>query len=337
MINNINFDSLKRIPFSQCKYENFEMRKHFDIGTKRVNSMNVSPCGNFMASSTNDDRIFLFDILLGSEINNISTQKYGCNNVVFTDNELNTLHTSTKINNDIRLLSLEEKKYIRYFNGHKKNVLSLSISPCDKTFLSSSQDGKIKLWDFRIEECCNTSNYYHINPRVAYDPKGIIYAISEEKNVIKFFDSRYMNDRPFKIISLKSPTWRINNIKFSHDGRKILASADGNFFYLIDTFTGEKMSFRGIKNCRRMNFGVDLSPCGNYIVAGSDFGDLLYYDAKKGNILKTFKSLHTNHVENVIFHKKYLMLITGANDLIFWTPDYNDDNVFRNINLMDFN
>uniref|UniRef100_A0A0K0EQE6 WD_REPEATS_REGION domain-containing protein n=1 Tax=Strongyloides stercoralis TaxID=6248 RepID=A0A0K0EQE6_STRER len=323
-VNNNDYNSTKIIPFSQCKYENFQMRKHFDIVTNKVNSMDVSSCGNFMASSTDDDEIYIFDLLLGSEINNIKIQKYGCNHIIFTNNKLDILHTSTKINNDIRLLSLEEKKYIRYFNGHKNNVLSVSISPNNETFLSSCSDGRIKLWDLRSEECCATSNYCHVNPRVSYDPKGIIYAISEERNIVKFFDSRYMNDRPFKIIPLRSSLRKIKNIKFSLDGRKIIASTDGDFFYLIDTFTNEKMFFEGISNHKNMNFGIDFSPCGKYIVAGSDYGDLIYYDAVEGKFLKKFKSVHKDHVENVIFHKKYFMLITGANDIIFWTPDFDD-------------
>uniref|UniRef100_A0A0N5CC36 WD_REPEATS_REGION domain-containing protein n=1 Tax=Strongyloides papillosus TaxID=174720 RepID=A0A0N5CC36_STREA len=333
VIDDINNNHRKMVPFSECRYENFAVRKHFDADSKRIKSMDISPCGDFLATSTGSEKIILFDVPSGCEVGRIPTKKYGCSHVVFAGDGLKALHSSEKINDDIRYLCLEKKKYIRYFSGHKDDVLSLSMSPDGQTFLSSSRDGAVKMWDFRSDETCMTSTYFHLNPRVAYDPKGTIYAVSDEKNLIKFYDSRYINRRPFKVMSSRSSTWNVNNIRFSLDGRSILASADGNYFYTFDTFTGEKMSFGGISNCRRLNFGVDFSPCGRYIIAGSDFGELLYYDAVKGRLLKTFKSPHSGHVENVLFHRKYLMLVTGVDDLIFWTPDYDGDEVFDWVDL----
>ena len=50
-------------------------------------------------------------------------------------------------------MSLKENKYIRYFGGHDKRVVTLAMNPTDETFLSGSLDKSIRLWDLRSNHC----------------------------------------------------------------------------------------------------------------------------------------------------------------------------------------
>ena len=52
-----------------------------------------------------------------------------------------------------RYMSLNENKYIRYFGGHDKRVVTLAMNPADETFLSGSLDKSIRLWDLRSNHC----------------------------------------------------------------------------------------------------------------------------------------------------------------------------------------
>uniref|UniRef100_A0A0N5BG40 WD_REPEATS_REGION domain-containing protein n=1 Tax=Strongyloides papillosus TaxID=174720 RepID=A0A0N5BG40_STREA len=321
------YDTIEFIPFDKCRYENFKMRKKFSTSGHRVNSIDISPLGDYMVSSINKDKIAAYNILVGSKSKDIPSQKYGCNQVIFAGESSRVLYTSTKGNDDIRYLSLEDKKYVRFFKGHKDEVLSLSMSPDGTNFLSSSRDGTVKLWDLRSDECCKSDHYINKNPIVTYDPKGVIFAVSEERNTVKLFDSRNNTLPPFRLFGFHSYAGKINNIKFSPDGRKLIVSGNGTNFYTIDTFSGERVAFEGIKNPNKRKFGVDYSPCGKYIIAGSDCGELIYYNATTGSIIKKFSSTHDSFVSNVAFNKKYLMLVSGGRNLIWWTPDY-DDEVF---------
>ena len=56
-------------------------------------------------------------------------------------------------------MSLKENKYIRYFGGHDKRVVTLAMNPADDTFLSGSLDKSIRLWDLRSNHC--QVNHYH--------------------------------------------------------------------------------------------------------------------------------------------------------------------------------
>ena len=52
-----------------------------------------------------------------------------------------------------RYMSLNENKYIRYFGGHDRRVVTLAMNPADETFLSGSLDKSIRLWDLRSNHC----------------------------------------------------------------------------------------------------------------------------------------------------------------------------------------
>uniref|UniRef100_A0A0N4ZJT2 WD_REPEATS_REGION domain-containing protein n=1 Tax=Parastrongyloides trichosuri TaxID=131310 RepID=A0A0N4ZJT2_PARTI len=323
-LNKLSYSILEFMTFKKVDYKQLEMRKRFNLKTSRINSLDISSCGNYMVTSDDDDKLTVFDILAGCEIKVVLSKKYGCDHIVFTKGDFNALHTSTKINHVIRYLSLENKAYIRYFNDHKDTVLSLSINPNGKEFLSSSKDGTIKLWDIRCHSCCGT-NYNHKNPRVTYDPYGTVFGVADDNNTVKLFDSRALDCPPFSTIEIKSSRNKINDIKFSPDGRLLYVGMNSSYFYTLNAFTGEKKcAFDGVNNPDRKRFGADFSPCCRYIVAGNNNGELNYYDTSNGKLVKTFKSTHKGMVEKVVFHPSYLMLVTADSDLIWWTPDPKD-------------
>ena len=69
--------------------------------------------------------------------------------VHFTSNKSNVVHASTKENDIIRYLNVAQNKYLSYFRGHSKRVVTLCMSPTDESFLSGSLDKTIRLWDLR--------------------------------------------------------------------------------------------------------------------------------------------------------------------------------------------
>ena len=61
-------------------------------------------------------------------------------------------------------MSLKENKYIRYFGGHDKRVVTLAMNPADDTFLSGSLDKSIRLWDLRSNHCQVRGIIIIVNP-----------------------------------------------------------------------------------------------------------------------------------------------------------------------------
>ncbi len=87
----------------------------------------------------------MFDCEKGVQKRLINSQKYGVDIVRFTHASNAILHSSTKVDDDIRYLSLHDNKFLRYFKGHTKRVVAIEMSPLNDSFLSASLDGSVRL------------------------------------------------------------------------------------------------------------------------------------------------------------------------------------------------
>lgn len=137
--------------------------------------------------STNH-RLVLWTFSRSRAKKNLNSKKYGVDLIHFSHTTDNVIHSSTKIDgksllgfslqrkrdllDTIRFLSLHDNKYIRYFPGHVKKwgmkgvkifskcssrVISLSMSPVDDLFLSTSLDSTLRIWDLKSTTCAVSS------------------------------------------------------------------------------------------------------------------------------------------------------------------------------------
>lgn len=88
-----------------------------------------------------------------------------------------------------RYLSLHDNKYIRYFTGHTKKVVSLCVSPIEDMFVSGSLDKSLRLWDLRSPNCQGYINVMG-RPVAAFDPEGLVLAAGINSETLKLFDVR---------------------------------------------------------------------------------------------------------------------------------------------------
>ena len=126
-------------------------RIHKD-NTRLINSLDYDNSGSNLVSASEDESIRVYSCSSGKLNNTIYSKKYGCANVSFTHKSTNIIYTSTKGEDAIRYMSLHDNKYLRYFKGHTKQVVSMEISPEDDSFISASLDGSLKFWDLRIPQ-----------------------------------------------------------------------------------------------------------------------------------------------------------------------------------------
>jgi COMPASS component SWD2 len=116
----------------------------------------------------------------------LQSKKYGCNLARFTHHKNNVIYASTKGDDTIRYLSLHDNRYLRYFRGHKARVTALEMNPMTDTFLSASQDGTIRLWDLRSDNC---QGVLHLNGPgiVGWDQAGEVFAVGHAGNEIRLY------------------------------------------------------------------------------------------------------------------------------------------------------
>jgi COMPASS component SWD2 len=152
--------------------------------------MSFDDRGEYLVTAGNDHKIRLWSCKTGVMKAEQNSMKYGVDLTRFTHKNDTIIYSSTMVDNTIRYYSLTEKKYLQYFRGHESNVTSLEMSPLNETFLSASTNEAVRLWDLRTPICQGLFPLQG-HPLIAFDPEGIVFAISvNENSCIMLYDVR---------------------------------------------------------------------------------------------------------------------------------------------------
>ena len=302
----------------------FKTVRIFKEHTSKINHFNFSPSGNYLISCcADDDQINIYDCQKGSFGQKINCRKYGCDLVTFTHYENHVMHNSTKINHDIRQLDLSTNTYLRYCPGHEKKVISLSTNPkIVDSYLSTSDDETLRLWDFKSPSpCYGTINLASISP-AAYDPEGLIFAAGINSKSIDLFDLRNFSKGPFnsfKFSQERECQW--TNLKFSGDGRVILLSTNTNAIKIIDAFDGIILKkFTDYLNEHQAPIEASLSPDSQFLFSGSTDGRVHIWKSKTGQKLCILNGDHPSPVHCIQFNPRYVMFASACSQINFWVP-----------------
>ncbi|VDI21932.1 WD repeat-containing protein 82-like [Mytilus galloprovincialis] len=304
---------------------NFRVAKVFRENTERINNLDFSANGETLISSSDDDSIVIYDCQNGTPKKTLNSKKYGVDLICYTHAVNTALHSSTKVDDTIRYLSLHDNKYIRYFPGHTKKVVALNMSPINDSFLSGSLDKTLRLWDLRSQNC---QGLMHLSgrPVAAFDPEGLIFAAGINSECVKLYDLRSFDRGPFATFKLaqdKDCDW--TGMKFSPDGKMILISTNGQVVRLIDAFQGTPLqTFMGFQNTKGISLEASFSPDSQFAFVGSTDGKINCWNTDTGVRVAVFNCDHPGPVQCVQFNPKLMMLATACTNMAFWLP-YIDD------------
>lgn len=298
----------------------FRVAKVFKENTDRINNIDFSPTGDALISSSEDDQIVIYDCEKGTQKRTVNSKKYGVDLVHFTHAKNTAIHASTKVDDTIRYLSLHDNKYIRYFPGHTKKVVALSMSPVDDMFLSGSMDKTLRLWDLRSPNC---QGLMHLasRPVAAFDPEGLIFAAGVNSESVKLYDLRSFDKGPFasfRLAAEKGCEW--TGLKFSPDGKTILLSTNGTVIRLVDAFHGNPLqTFSGHVNSinnKSIPLEASYSPDSQFVFSGSTDGKVHVWSTESGAKVCSFNADHTGPVQCVQFNPKFMMLASGCTNMV---------------------
>ncbi|XP_068720349.1 WD repeat-containing protein 82-like [Montipora capricornis] len=300
----------------------FRVAKVFRENSDRINHIDFSPNGETLISSSDDDSIVIFDCLEGKPKRTLYSKKYGVAQIQYTHATNTVIHTSTKIDDTIRYLSLHDNKYLRYFTGHTKRVMTLHMSPMDDTFVSGSLDRTLRLWDLRSPNC---QGLMHVNgrPVAAFDPEGLIFAAGVDSEMVKLYDLRSFDKGPFSTFHVQNdPNIEWTGVKFSSDGKMILLATNGGVIHLIDAFQGTQLhAFTGHAVSRTTPVEVCFSPDAQYVLSGSQDGRVHVWASDSGQKLTVLEGNHPGPIQCIGFNPKYMMLASACTNMAFWLPN----------------
>lgn len=137
------------------------------------------------------------------------------------------------------LWDIETGQQATAFTGHTGDVMSLSLSPDYKTFVSGACDATSKLWDIR-DGMCRQSFTGHVSDinAVTFFPNGNAFGTGSDDATCRLFDLRA--DQELMMYSHDNIICGITSVAFSKSGRLLLAGYDDFNCNVWDTLKGER-------------------------------------------------------------------------------------------------
>lgn len=226
-------------------FQSYEMRTCFRSYVpnmdKHISSIKFSSDGEKLISANNQNTIELYDCST-TEQQTIPCQKYGSGIVDFINGPDNIIVTSTKCGHAVRELSIEENCYKACFTGHSDLVTGLAMKGDQNCFLTASRDKKVMLWDIRVPHAQNAHAGLPEPPLIGWHPNGQMFAVGlPDANIIRLFDTRGLENGSFTKFIFNPELNKWTSLKFSPDGNQILASTNGSYVRIIDSFTGKML------------------------------------------------------------------------------------------------
>ncbi|OUM54221.1 hypothetical protein BVG19_g3579 [[Candida] boidinii] len=345
------------IPIFSNIISSFKPIKNFKNHTQNaiITSLDYDDSGQFLISSGIDETLQLYDTKKGKHSKTILSKKYGCHSAKLVHREKNCIFASTKEDNSIKYLSLIDNSFIKYFKGHKSQVLNIELNPIDDQFISISMDNTVRLWDLKI---ANSQGLLSVKlPKLlAYDPSGLVFAIySEFDNSLNLYStSEYLKGAFLKIdikseiseTGIGSSLLNFTSLEFSNNGKFLLLSSSiNNVILLIDSFTGKIIKKLIVDNNNNKlqerpfinsTGNVSITPDSKFIFAGCGDNTIKIWDLSsvssltssksnnKTSTTTTFTDSNPNDTTNDSFEMKpNYSLITNTNPaLLKFNPRY---------------
>eukprot|EP00002_Diphylleia_rotans_P001281 TRINITY_DN10715_c0_g1_i1.p1 TRINITY_DN10715_c0_g1~~TRINITY_DN10715_c0_g1_i1.p1 ORF type:complete len:314 (+),score=56.91 TRINITY_DN10715_c0_g1_i1:55-996(+) len=305
----------------QATAPNYGIAKVFSDNVATISCIDFSKDGEFLVTSSEDESIRVYNALEGTSKQVVFSKKYGVSLVRWTHHTSNIIMASNNVwEHALRYLSLHDNQYLRQFNGHRDKVISLNMNPATDSFLSSSMDATVRLWDPRTELC---QGLLHTpGPSVvSHDPSGQIFTIAL-KDSFKLYDIRSCDKGPFATFEILGKNSIIaNSVEFSLDGKNILASYLDGGLRLIDAFDGTQIHMiqRPPTSERNLKFEATFSPDGSSIISGSQSGSLHVWSVRSGEKVAEWTG-HQAPSQCVRWNPRKWMVASGCQHLAFWLP-----------------
>ncbi|KAF4383220.1 hypothetical protein F8388_009251 [Cannabis sativa] len=320
--------------------QSMEVGMAFKDYSGRISSIDFHKTSTYLVTASDDESIRLYDVAsatnscsivhleidtnfgssMASCLKTINSKKYGVDLVCFTSHPTTVIYSSKNgWDESLRLLSLHDNKYLRYFKGHHDRVVSLSLCARKECFISGSLDRTVLLWDQRAEKCQGLLRVQG-RPATAYDDQGLVFSIAFG-GYIRMFDARMYEKGPFDIFSVGGDVSDANVIKFSNDGRLMLLTTMDGHIHVLDSFRGTLLSTYNVKPVsKNSTLEASFSPEGMFVISGSGDGSVYAWSVRSGKEVASWMSAE-NEPPVIKWAPGNLMFVTGSSELSFWVPD----------------
>ena len=316
-----------------------------------INSVAITPDGNYALSVSGDSTLKLWNIATGRETRVFTERVNSCNSIALSPDGRYVLSGGGgETSADLKLWEVSTGRVVRSFKGHSDLINSIAVSPEGKYILSGSRNGVMRLWNRSTGRVVRSFKSHSRIGSVAFSPDGR-YVLSDSENYtlklreistgkeVRTFrghsdfvgyiafspDGRYAlsvsRDNTLKLWDIQTGKTKatkknigpIRSVVFSPDGKRALLGGGGwkATLWLLDMRTGKRI--RTFTGHTRGIHSVAISPDGRYALSGGDDYTLKLWDIATGREIRTFKG-HSWVVNSVAFSPDGRYALSGSGD-----------------------
>jgi WD40 repeat protein len=298
-----------------------------DSYASRIWLVAVNPDGQILASSSQDQRVRLWDVETGQCLRTLQGHTNLVSSVTFAPKDRNgytdgkgvtsnedignprspILATSSD-DTTIKLWDVNTGECFQTLWGHDSWVHSVSFNPDAQILASGSRDQTVKLWDWHTGECLHTLPE-HIGEvkTITFSSCGKILASGSDDNTIKLWDV----STGICLQTLLGHSDWVLYVIFTQSA-DILASASGDqTIKLWDVNTGQCLQTLQGHTYRVRT--IAFSPDDKILASGSDDQTVKLWDISTGVVLKTFQG-HHKAVRSIAFSPNSPVLVSSSED-----------------------
>ncbi|CAH1115607.1 unnamed protein product [Psylliodes chrysocephalus] len=246
--------------------------------------------------------------------------------------------------NDSWMITGDHSGYVKYwqsnmnnvkmFQAHKEALRGISFSPSDNKFVTCSDDGTLRIWDFfRYQEERILRGHGADVKCVHWHPqKGLIISGSKDnQQPIKLWDPKTGQS----LATLHAHKSTVMDLKWNENGNWLITASRDHLLKLFDlrNLSQEVQTFRGHK---KEASSVAWHPIheGLFCSGGSD-GAIMFWHVGADKEVGAIEQAHDSIVWTLAWHPLGHILCSGSNDHTskFWTRNRPGDQMRDKYNL----
>ncbi|XP_049770252.1 uncharacterized protein LOC126108925 isoform X2 [Schistocerca cancellata] len=246
--------------------------------------------------------------------------------------------------NDVWMVTGDHAGYVKYwqsnmnnvkmFQAHKEAIRGLSFSPTDHKFVTCSDDGTLRIWDFMRchEERILRGHGADVKCVHWHPQKGLIISGSKDnQQPVKLWDPKTGQS----LATLHAHKSTVMDIKWNANGNWLVTASRDHLLKLFDlrNLSTEVQTFRGHK---KEASSVAWHPYheGLFCSGGSD-GAILFWHVGADKEVGGIEQAHDSIVWTLAWHPLGHILCSGSNDHTskFWTRNRPGDQMRDKYNL----
>jgi COMPASS component SWD2 len=246
--------------------------------------------------------------------------------------------------------SLYDNKIMRKFRGHTDKVVAISMSPADDTFLSSSNDGSVRLWNIQQAGCLAELKLPPEatgTPVAVFDSTGLVFSVvaamsggtGDGGHYVHLYDARNYSGGAFAEFKVQRGDLEkailshvsmdvnrasflsrsaVRSVQFNVSGSSIMIGTDNGMNVLLDGFEGNiQRVIYDVNNTSSRPAVACFSSDDKTVLCGNDNGSISCWDLASGMVVKQLEG-HIGAVNCIAANPKYAQLASACTQTALW-------------------